>query len=71
MGNKKVIGKMKDECAGRLIAEYVCLRPKMYSILEDNRSNIKKTKGIKKNAVKKKIRYELFKECLFNQKTFI
>ena len=28
--NKKVVGKMKDECAGRLIAEYVGLRPKMY-----------------------------------------
>ena len=30
---KKVLGKMKDECAGRPIAEYVGLRPKMYSIL--------------------------------------
>ena len=32
--NKTVLGKMKDECAGRPIAEYVGLRPKMYSILE-------------------------------------
>ena len=32
--NKKVLGKMKDECAGHPIAEYVGLRPKMYSILE-------------------------------------
>ena len=32
--NKKVLGKLKDECAGRAIAEYVGLRPKMYSILE-------------------------------------
>ena len=32
--NKKVLGRMKDECAGRAIAEYVSLRPKMYSILE-------------------------------------
>ena len=31
--NKKVLGKMKDECAGLPIAECVCLRPKMYSIL--------------------------------------
>ena len=32
--NKKVLGKLKDECAGRAIAEYVGLRPQMYSILE-------------------------------------
>ncbi|MEW8685625.1 MAG: hypothetical protein AB2556_07435, partial [Candidatus Thiodiazotropha sp.] len=32
--NKKVLGKMKDECAGWSIAEYVGLQPKMYSILE-------------------------------------
>ena len=29
--NKKFLGKMKDECAGTSIAEYVCLRPKIYS----------------------------------------
>ena len=31
--NKKVIGKFKDECSGTPIAEYIGLRPKMYSIL--------------------------------------
>ncbi|KAL9966939.1 hypothetical protein ACROYT_G025085, partial [Oculina patagonica] len=31
--NKKVLGKMKDECAGKQISECVCLRPKMYSIM--------------------------------------
>lgn len=35
--NKKVLGKMKDECAGKPIIEYVGLRPKMYSILMMNR----------------------------------
>ena len=43
--NKKVLGKMTDECAGRPIAEYVGLRPKMYSILETNGDNIKKAKA--------------------------
>ena len=62
---------MKDEWAGRPIREYVGLRPKMYSILEDNNTNIKKAKGIKKNVVKKQIKHEQYKECLFNQKTFI
>ncbi len=44
--NKKVLGKMEDECAGRPIAEYVGLRPKMYSILEASGENIKKANGV-------------------------
>ena len=35
--NKKVLGKMKDECNGTPIAESVCLRPKMYSILKGDK----------------------------------
>ena len=31
--NRKVLGKLKDECAGREVAKYVGLRPKMYSTL--------------------------------------
>ena len=46
--NKKVLSKMKDDCDGRPIAEYVGLRPKMYSILEAPGVNIKKAKGVKK-----------------------
>ena len=38
--NKKVLGKMKDECAGRVIAEAVAIRSKMYSIIEE-KENIK------------------------------
>ena len=50
--NKKVLRKLKDECAGRAIAEYVGLRPKMYSILEAGGKNTKKTKGVKKGCKK-------------------
>ena len=68
--NKKVLGKMKDECAGRPIAEYIGLRPKMYSILEAGGKNIKKAKGVKKTVVKKHIRHEQYKEALFRKQTF-
>ena len=36
--NKKVLGKMKDECAGLPISEYVGLRSKMYSIMTEGGS---------------------------------
>ena len=70
MANKKVIGKMKNDCAGRPIAEYVGLRPKMYSILEAGGSNSKKAKAVKKNVVKKLIRHDQYREALFEKKTF-
>ena len=62
--NKKVLGKMKDECAGVPIAEFVGLRPKMYSILTADEKEIRKAKGVKKCVVKKQIRHEQYKECL-------
>ena len=36
--NKKVLGKMKDECAGIPISEYVGLRSKMYSVMTEGKS---------------------------------
>ena len=68
--NKKVLGKMTDECAGRPIAEYVGLRPKMYSILEANGNNTKKAKSVKKYVVKKHIRHKQYREALFEKTTF-
>ena len=68
--NKKVLGKMTDECAGRPIAEYIGLRPKMYSILEANGNNTKKAKGVKKYVVKKHIRHKQYREALFEKTTF-
>ena len=65
--NKKVLGKMKDECNGTPIVECVCLRPKMYSILKADEKNIKKAKGVKKSVVDKKIMHEQYKETLFDK----
>ena len=38
--NKKVIGKFKDEAAGKPILEFVGLKSKMYSYITDNGNNI-------------------------------
>ena len=47
--NKKVSGLFKDELEGKIITEFVALRPKTYSYLDDNCNKHKKAKG-KKNA---------------------
>ena len=68
--NKKVIGKMKDECNGKPISEVVCLRSKMYSILIEGGENKKKAKGTTKVVTKKEISHQNYKDALFNRQTF-
>ena len=63
--NKKVIGLMKDELGGKIMKEFVSLRPKMCSYKVGN-SEPKKCKGIKKRIVKKTISFDNYKACLFS-----
>ena len=47
--NKKVIGKFKDEAAGRQITHFVDLRPKLYTFkVEEKKKGEEKMKGEKK-----------------------
>ena len=47
--NEKVIGKFKDEAAGRQITHFVGLRPKLYSFkIEEKKEGEKELKGEKK-----------------------
>ena len=64
--NRKVIGLMKDELEGKIMTEFVALRPKLYSYkkLED-----KKCKGIKIWVLKKTLTFEDYKTCLFSNST--
>ena len=62
--NKKVLGMMKDEAAGKIIKEFVGLRAKLYSFIMDDGEEIKKCKGIKKQVVESSIRHEHYKTCL-------
>ena len=50
--NKKVIGLMKDELGGKIMTEFVALRPKTYSYLTDDGKENKKAKGTKKCVIK-------------------
>ena len=67
--NKKVLGKMKDEAAGKIIKEFVGLRAKLYSYkMYEGEEEIKKCKGIKKQVVKSSISHEDYKTCLLTGK---
>ena len=68
--NKKALGKMKDECGGRVINEVVAVRPKMYSV-EVGEKNVRKAKGVKKCVIDKEITHEHYKEALFEKKQFM
>ena len=46
--DKKVICCFKDELGGKIMIEFVALRPKTYSYLMDDDSEHKKAKGAKK-----------------------
>ena len=64
--NKKVVGKMKDECAGVPIEEFVGLRSKMYSLLYGGKEK-RTAKGITRTC-QRKMKHQHYKDCLFNRK---
>ena len=67
--NKKVIGLTKDELGGKIMTEFVVLRPKLYSYKKLDGLENKKCKGIKKCVVKKILTFEDYKASLFNDST--
>ena len=50
--NKKVIGLKKDELRGKIMTEFVALRPKTYLYLMDDGKSDKKAKGTKNCVIK-------------------
>ena len=66
--NKKVVGMMKDELAGKIMTEFVGLRAKLYSYKMLDDIETKKCKGIKKSVVDKTISFEAYKKCLLGGK---
>ena len=63
--NKKIIGLMMDELGGKIMTEFVTLRPKTYSFLTDDSKEDEKAKGTKKCVIKKKIKFNDYKKCFF------
>ena len=69
--NKKVIGLMKDELGGKIMTEFVVLRPKTYSYLMDGGWNDKKAKGTKKDVIKRRHKFNDYKDCLLNNEIIL
>ena len=68
--NKKVIGKMKDLVAGKIITQIVCICPKTYSyIIEGEDNDIKKAKRTNRSTIKKKLGFNYYFNCLFKNQT--
>ena len=69
--NRKIIGLMKDELGGKIITEFVTLRPKTYSYLTDHGKEDKRAKGTKKCVIKKMIKFNDYKKCLLNDEVIL
>ena len=64
--HKKKLGKMKDECNGRVIREVLGIRSKVYMFLfEDEEVFAKKLKGANSQVVATMIDPEDYRRCLF------
>ena len=55
---------MKDELGGQIMKELVGLRKKTYSYLKDNNDEDKKAQGAKKCVIKRKLKFQDYKDCL-------
>ena len=69
--NKKVIGLMKDKLGGKIITEFVTLRPKTYWYLINDCKEDKKAKGTKKCVIKRMIKFNDYKNCLLKDEVIL
>ena len=51
------------------MVEVVALTPKTWAYLMDDGSEKKKSKGTKKCVIKRRLMFENYKNCFFNEKT--
>ena len=62
--NKKIIELMEDELGAKIVKEFAGLRTKTYSYLKDSNDEDKKTKSRKKCVMKRKLKFQDYKNCL-------
>ena len=69
--NKKVIGLMNNELGGRIMKEFIELKPKCYAYLMDDDSVDKKAKGTKKCVIKRCVVFNDYEECAEQKKKIL
>ncbi len=62
--NKKVLGKFKDELNGKIMTEFIGLKPKMYAYKVEDNNEFKKAKGIPKKCLKRDLNFENYRKTL-------
>ena len=62
--NEKVIGLMKDELSEKIMKIFFGLTAKTFSYLIDDDSEDKKAKSTRKYAIKRKLKFEYYKNYL-------
>ena len=60
---------MKDESGGKIVTELVTLRPKTLSYLMDDGNSDKKAKGTKKCVMKRRIKFNDYKDVYWTMKS--
>ena len=61
----------KDELGGKIMKEFCGLRAKPYAYLMDDDSEKEKAKVTKKCLIKRRLMFENYKDCLFNDKIIL
>ena len=56
---------------GKIMTEFVALRPKTYSYLTDDCKEDKKAKGTKKCVIKRRVKFSDYKDCLLNNEIIL
>ena len=69
--NEKETGLLKDELRGKIMKGFCGLRAKTYAYLMDDDSEKRKAKGTKKCVIKRRLMFEYYKDCLFNNKIIL
>ena len=62
---------MKDELGGKIMTEFVALRPKTYSYLTDNCEEDKKSKGTKTCVIKRRLKCNDCKDFLLSNEIIL
>ena len=62
---------MKDELGGKIMTEFVALKPQTYSYLMDDGNSDIKVKGTKKYVIKRILEFNHYKSCLLNNEIIL